>query len=160
MSWLPALVEINAHGGDWNRYVDVIYGIFENDFIHSRPAQVDGKRFALKRHPEYQNKACTFWHLISSGDNEDDRLPDMPRCARIAWPRPIIDALASDRIVHWRTERGSSNRLLLSVPDFSYVVVLDVRADFVLLWTAFCVEREHHRNKLAREHQAYWSSTP
>jgi hypothetical protein len=157
MTWLPPLVEINAHGGDWHRYLDAIYTIFESDFVHTKPNDVAGKRFALKRHPEYQDKACTFWHIISDGKTEESRIPDMTRCARIAWPRPIIDAFDSERIIYWKTERGASTRIVLSVPDFSYVVVLDERADFVLLWTAFYVDREHRRRKFGQEYEAYWA---
>ena len=39
--------------------------------------------------------------------------------------------------------------------DFSYVVILDERDDFVLLWTAYFVEKDHQRNKFAKEFAAW-----
>lgn len=71
MQWLPALVEINAYGGNWEAYLAAIFAVFEKDFIHTRPRGVIGKRFALKRQPEYQRKPCTFWHIISDGAKEE-----------------------------------------------------------------------------------------
>jgi len=41
------------------------------------------------------------------------------------------------------------------LPDFSYIVVLATRSTYVLLWTAYTVERTHRREKLRREYQAY-----
>ncbi|MNH30689.1 hypothetical protein D3C79_909980 [compost metagenome] len=45
------------------------------------------KRLGLKRHPVIQGKEATFWHMISEGNDEAERLPDLRRCERIRWPR-------------------------------------------------------------------------
>lgn len=44
---------------------------------------------------------------------------------------------------------------MIALGDFSYVVVLADRGDYVLLWTAYCVEMEHRRQKLRREYEAF-----
>ena len=155
--WLPALIPFSDYDGQWPKYCEAIYSMFHRDFIASKPAY-PSKRFATKRHPEYDGKAATFWHLISEGNVEDDRLPDLRRCERIAWPKPIIEAMNTVAIRFWKNTRGRNVRILLAVEDFSYVVVLEEREDFVLLWTAYFVEYPNKRRRMQQEYEA-WKET-
>lgn len=155
--WLPALVELSESGGDWERYVELLYQLFRADFIDSVP-RYPGKRWAMKRHPEHREKEAAFWHIISEGTDEAERLPDLRRCERIRWPRAIIDRCRTGHVLAWTQQRGSDQRIVLALPDFSYVVILADRGEYVLLWTAFPVEREHQRRKLEREYRN-WLST-
>ena len=154
LNWLPDLITLTDCDGNWARYLETIYEHFRDDFVRSKPTYPD-KRFALKRHPVSQGKEATFWHLISEGKDEDERLPDMRRCERIRWPRPMIEAIKSNDVNVWRNIRGRNERIVIAVGDFSYVVILDDREDYVLLWAAYCVEREHRRKKLAKEYDAW-----
>lgn len=88
--WLPDLVLFEDSGGDWSRYLDRLHLQFAADFMHTMPTW-PRKRVGLKRHPEYDGKSATFWHMISEGSSEADRIPDFRRCERIAWPRQIMD---------------------------------------------------------------------
>lgn len=90
IAWLPDLVLFEDFDGDWGKYLDVIYAYFKKDFADSQPV-FRGKRLGLKRHPLSQGKEATFWHMISEGENEDERLPDLRRCERIRWPKPTIE---------------------------------------------------------------------
>ena len=153
--WLPELIKLNDHDG-WEEYCEAIYAVFHQDFVASKPTYA-AKRFALKRHPEYDGKAATFWHLISEGKVEEERTPDMRRCERIAWPKPIIEAIDEECVRVWRNRRGRSNRILIAVADFSYVVILDDRDEFVLLWTAYYLKYPNQRRKMEREYKA-WSA--
>lgn len=65
---------------------------------------------------------------------------------------------SSDPIVWWKNQRGAEHRYLLALSDFSYLVVVADRGDFVLPWTQYCIEREHQRCKCRREFEAYWAS--
>ena len=152
--WLPELITLNDHEGDWPNYCEVIYAIFHRDFVASKPTYAP-KRFALKRHPEYDGKAATFWHLISEGPVEEQRTPDMRRCERIAWPKPIIEAIGNDNVRFWMNTRGRSKRILIAVEDFSYVVILDDRKDFVLLWTTYHLKYSNQRRRMEREYEAW-----
>ena len=87
--WLPPLVLLEDSGGDWKSYEEVLYGWFTADFLKSQP-RWPGKRVGLKRHPMSQDKEATFWHFISEGETEADRLMDMRRCERIRWPHPMM----------------------------------------------------------------------
>jgi len=153
--WLPPLITLSDHDGKWQVYLNAIYEVFFADFVRSKP-NYPGKRFALKRHPMALEKEATFWHLIQEGKVEDERIPDIRRCERIGWPRPIIEAITTDKVRVWRNTRGKSERIVIAVEDFSYVVILDDRGDYVMLWTAYCVEYSHKRRKLEQEFEE-WS---
>jgi hypothetical protein len=155
--WLPPLVLLTEFGGDWHRYLDEIYQYFWQDFIDTKP-NLGAKRFALKRHPLLEGKEATFWHLISSGAHEDERLPDLRRCERIRWPRAMIEAVGSNQVHWWRNERQGESRVVISLPDFSYVTIVADRGDYALLWTAYCVEQDHRQRKLRREYEEYVTS--
>lgn len=154
LDWLPNLVTLADCDNDWDAYLDTIYEHFRDDFVRSKPVY-PSKRFALKRHPLFAGKEATFWHLISEGSVEDNRLPNLRRCERICWPRPIIESIRSDNVCVWRNMRGRNARIVIAVADFSYVVILDDREEYVLLWTAYFVEREHQRQKLAKEYKRW-----
>jgi hypothetical protein len=155
--WLPKLITLSNYDGKWQSYLSAIYDVFLNDFVRSKPFY-PGKRFALKRYPMAFGKEATFWHLIQAGENEDDRVPDLSRCERIRWPRPIIEALQTDKVRVWRTIRGRNHRIVIATNDFSYVVILDDREDYILLWTAYCVDQDHRRKKMEREFEEWMKS--
>lgn len=149
--WLPALMMLEDHQGDWHTYLAALLARFEADFGADRPS-FRGKRMAIKRHPLVDGMPATFWHFISEGSGEANRVPDLRRCERIGWPMAILDAADRERGVHVWEERDPKRgaKILLALPDFSYLVVVDDRGDYVLPWTAYPVEREHSRRKLAK----------
>lgn len=162
--WLPDLIWFADFNGDWNKYLEALHTAFEEDFVNSKPRWLK-KPVRLKRHPEYEGKSATFWHMISEGATEDDRTPDFRRCERIRWPRPMMeehDHLPAEdskaRLIWWEEERRNEKRIVLALTDFSYVMVIADRRDYVLPWTAYHVEREHQRKKLQRKHQAFWDA--
>jgi len=161
--WLPAMVLLEDSSGEWKTYEEVLYGHFKTDFLDSLPHLI-GKRVGLKKHPPYNGKVATFWHFISEGEIEDDRVPDIRRCERIRWPRPTMEAFtnrqptANDRIVWWKNERRGEERYLLALPDFSYLMVVADRGDYVLPWTQYHVEHQHQQQKYKKEYDAYWQS--
>lgn len=149
--WLPELI---LFGGDWNDYIEQLYAIFRQDFVDSSPS-FNNRRFAMKKHPVYKEKEATFWHLISEGKIEEERTPDFRRCERICWPRSIIETGQLHDIKIWKNQRQGKTRVILALEDFSYIVVLDERVEYYLLWTAYPVERDHQRRKLEREWRNY-----
>lgn len=153
--WLPGLVTLSAAGGDWTEYVEQVYAWFYSDFIASQPL-FKGRRCVCKRHPQIRGKAATFWHVISEGSVEEDRLPDLRRCERIRWPKPMIARFPEAGIAIWPSPRpGDKDRISIALDDFSYVVVLADRGEYLVLWTAYCVDHENRREKLRREYQRH-----
>ena len=157
--WLPDLVLFESCGGNWIRYVELLYSHFKRDFVDSRPT-FQGNRLGLKRHPVEQGKEATFWHMISEGTVEAERLPNMRRCERIRWPRPLVEKVPSSDLRVWNQCRNGERRIAIAVDDFSYVFVLAERKDgkgslFYLPWTTFYVKHEHSRRKYEKE----WNSS-
>ena len=150
-NWLPDMLLLDDFGGNWERYLQAQYDCFRRDFIESQPTAFHPKRWAMKRHPVEHGKEATFWHVISNGETERDRLPDMRRCERIGWIRPMIDCCRTNRLRCWKVERGSKLRPIIALPDFSYLVVLQEAAEYVMLWTAYYVPGTRRREKYATE---------
>jgi hypothetical protein len=150
--WLADLVTLGSCNDQWDVYLSVVYAVFHDDFVSSKP-RFDGRRFAVRTNPMQNGKEAGFWHLISEGTVEAERTIDIRRCERIRWPRPIIEAFAGDDVRCWRNQRGSDERILIAIDDFSYLVVLSDRGSHVLLITAYHVPRGHRKKKLEREYE-------
>jgi hypothetical protein len=163
IDWLPELLRLEDSSGNWKDYVERLHRQFLTDFVASKP-DWHGKRVGLKNHPEYDGKSATFWHMISEGSVEADRTPDMRRCERIAWPRPMMDEFddaapgtTGCQALWWTELRGTETRYHLAPDDFSYVVVVADRGAFVLPWTAYYVEHAHRREKLRKKWRDHWA---
>ena len=159
IEWLPPLVLLEDYGGGWDRYLDVLYEFFKGDFIDSAPT-LGGMKVTLKRHPIEKGKEATFWHLISEGKSEKDRLPDLRRCERIRWPRPIIEHHDQPTIKFWENERKGEKRICLWIEGEEYLVVLAKRRGYVILWTAYLVTGTRRKMKLEKEYQTYKKLMP
>jgi len=152
LQWLPSIVTLAEHNGDWDAYMEAQYGTFSAAFIQSKPTIFNPKRWAMKRHPLSLNKEATFWHVTSEGRTEEDRVPDMRRMERVGWIRPMIDRCRSNNhVCCWPSERRGECRPNIAVPDFSYIVVLEDHDEYIMLWTAFYVERESQRQKFRKQ---------
>jgi len=47
---------------------------------------------------------------------------------------------------------------VLALEDFSYVVILADRGEYVLLWTAYPVEYSSQKRKFEKEHEVFTKS--
>lgn len=150
--WLPALVLLEENDGDWNKYLTLIYSYFRSDFIDNQ-CNFRGIKIAIKRHPQINNKEATFWHLITEGDNETERTPDLRRCERIRWSKPLIEKVPDETIKLWKNKRHNETRLCLWLEDAEYIVILAERKKYLLLWTAYTVTENHRKRKLQREYE-------
>jgi hypothetical protein len=167
-SWPAPGRSLNDFGGDWETYVEACYAQYRRDFYNggTRPWPVDGQDLRIKKLPEDERGWCnTFWHLVTEGAIEDERIPVLSRLERINWPVQILrefnqtyPARESAKICWWMNDRGTGKgRYVLALTDFSYVVVVADRGKFSLLWTAYPVEFTNRRNRLRREFDEYWS---
>jgi hypothetical protein len=156
-AWLPPLVELENFRGDWNAYLDALYSVFTNDFIAYRP-RFDGLPVQRRRYPLVRNKEATFWHIIAEGPIEEERTPDLRRCERIRWPKPVIEQARRQGQKIWKNKRGTQTCICIWIEDTDYLVVLADRDDYVLLLTAYCVTQAHTKRKLEKEYRAYKAS--
>ena len=157
--WLPPLVLLSDYGGNLDAYLDAIYDWFKQDFIDSKP-MFQGRRLGLKRHPMAHGREATFWHLTSEGMDEENRTPDLRRCERIRWPKPVIEHADDPKVKCWVSVKRNEDRIHIWLEELDYVVVLADRRGFLLPWTAFLVTRDHTRTKLRKEYETYWKSRP
>lgn len=155
---LPDLIKLSDYKGDWEKYLGVIYQVFVNDFIDSSPIY-QGRKLQLKRHPILNGKEATFWHIISEGCKEEEKVPDPRRCERIGWPRPVIDNCNHQSIRIWENIRKNETRICLCYGNWEYLVVLAKRNNYILLWTAYPITKEHTRKKMIKEFEKYCAQT-
>jgi hypothetical protein len=48
--------------------------------------------------------------------------------------------------------RKNGKAFVLALEDFSYKVVIVIRNQYLIPWTAFCIETEHGRKKMEKEY--------
>ncbi len=154
LAWLPEIVTLEDYGGNWDRYVEAVYGVFEDDFVTDKP-MFEGRRLRLKSHPYFRGKEATFWHMVSEGANESERLPDLRRCERVCWVRPIIENVSDPSVKRWENERRGGRRVCLWLEERDYLVILARRSGYVLPWTAYPVVENHRKRKLQSEYEHY-----
>lgn len=162
--WLPDIIKLNDYGGDWDRYLNAVYDCFRQAFKdRNRQLTFRGKPVRTNFHPAYENKDATFWHLIQEGKVEDERTPDLRRCERISWVRPIIENCTDEAVKVWENvrprPRGNERRILLWLNE-QFLVVLGDRDHYWTLVTAYTTEREHRIRKLREEYEGYKNAGP
>lgn len=151
-NWLPPLVTLDAHGGQWDAYESAVYAVFKAGFIDAA-VRFRGMRIGLRRHPKYKNREWAFWHLIQEGPVEEHRTPDLRRCERIGWVRAIIDHADDASVKVWENDRRGDRRILLWLESEDFLVVLAVRGQgYTMLVTAYPTNRDHTRRKLLKEY--------
>jgi hypothetical protein len=153
---LPELMMQSSYPS-WSVYLDKVYEAFVHDFIKF-PAKFRGTKLALKKYPLIDGKEYTFYHFTHEGEIETNRLPDLKRIERIKWPKQVIENCDSWKIKVWPQKRNGKDRIciwleLTNEPD--YIVILDIRKNYVLPWTAFVIEYENERAKKQKEYDAY-----
>lgn len=164
--WLPALVCLGDCGGDHQKYFEAVYKIFERDFISTPPKWVPPIPINIKPAKKAGEWSETFWHMTSEGPDEEQRTPAINRCERMAWPKQLMveycriikEKKAGDRIYWWKKSVTGQDRLLLSLCDFGYIVILAVHRRYVIPITTYPVEHENRKNKLKKEYENYWNA--
>lgn len=148
--------------GDWTAYVERVYARYHADIIAS-DRTLWGRPIRVRFNPTTYDKPFNFWHVVSEGEVEDDRTPDLKRCARIGWIAWLLDCCDQDVAgVRWylserSTSRGRRTNLVIWSEAHDYVVIVEPRDGFALLVSAYPVT-ERRAAKLRRECDAYWAA--
>jgi hypothetical protein len=154
--WLPDIVRLEDYGGQWRKYEEAVYARFYSDFIASRPTLQDMPVYVTIN--LVRGKERTFWHCIQEGPVEEERIPDLRRCERISWIRPVIEHVDSPEVRQWVNERRGKNRSILWVDSAEFLVVLEPRGSAWYLWTAYPVTSEWKKVRLFKECEAFYKS--
>ncbi|PIU74945.1 MAG: hypothetical protein COS76_03455 [Candidatus Portnoybacteria bacterium CG06_land_8_20_14_3_00_39_12] len=147
---LPALILYN---GDWSKYEEVLYAVFKRDFLNSQPILKKHKVFIIKE-PKFKNKEATFWHITSKGKIESERTPDIRKCERIAWIKPIIESYPHQDVKAWLIKKGGT-RVCLCYGNWEYLAVLRRIKKGFLLITAHPVEYNNTKRKLEKQYKDF-----
>lgn len=158
-SWLPDLIRIEDFSGDWQKYEDAIYAVFYRDF-KKKQHNFGGKPVKIKFGPYSKGKEFTFWHFISDGDIEEERIPNLRRCERIAWPGLLLENANTDRVKLWAEYRRSKRNYIIATPNFDYLIVLEERNGYFLLKTGYYIESMRKRCNMERAYLKYKKPTP
>jgi hypothetical protein len=152
-----SLPELFPFHGEWSRYEEELYTIYLETIIQSRLI-FHGLPVRAKYAPPTKSKGYTFWHLISEGEREEERIPDPRRCERIRWVAWLIQNGTSHKDVSWwENKRGSNTHIVIWHEQENFAVVLAQRNGYFLLKTAYWVK--HYRRKdFEREREDFWRS--
>lgn len=159
LSWLPDLLTLPDSGGDPATHIDAAYLVFRRDLLDSPPF-FRNRRIFVSRDPVWANKESGFWHLISEGMVEEERLPNLRRIERIGWIAPIIANAQIASLPQWpQTRHGKSNRIAIALPDYSYLVVLEERSNNKYhLVSAYPIEHDNRRETHRKQAEAFLHS--
>ena len=152
---LPLIYEFH---GDWTTYVEELYDIYLDDIVNNRLLNFNNLPIKTRFKPMTEGKGYGFWHIISDGEEEDDRLPDMRRCESLPWVSYCISTAKKPPapITWWRNKRGSNRHIVILNEEEGFVVVLAERKDYYLLKTAY-FPRSYRLKSMIKERDKYWN---
>lgn len=151
--------DLIGFSGDWPTYLDRIYQQYHSEII-ATPISLWGNSINVRWVPESHGKPFNFWHLISEGSEEDERTPDLDRCARISWIAWVIASCDQNLdCVSWylserTTPRGRKVNMVLWAHDHDYVVILEPKKGHAMLVSAYPL-RSRRVEKTQREFDAF-----
>jgi hypothetical protein len=157
--WLPALLLFTDFYGDWVKYMEAAYMVFRRDFIESQPMFHRQHWVRCRRDPICEGKEAGFWHCISTGPDELNRIPEIRRIECIRWIRAIIENVEDASVVFWVRHNGNEPRWHLCFNE-EHLVVLGERKGrngltYFQLITAFDTLLEHQKRKRRREREEW-----
>lgn len=150
----PELIFYNDYGGNFQRYFEAVYTVFENDFIKTQPSY-EGSRVSVRKYPEVDGMHRTFYHITHEGEDEENREPDFRRMERIRFPKFVINSHKHQDILTWKNKRGKDERIVLYNETENYIVILTDRKGYYMFITAYYIETEHRKRKLLKEYEDY-----
>lgn len=154
--------ELLPFDGDWPNYVEKVYEAFVESFVRPE-VRFQGYRVTAPYRPESQGKHFSFWHVISEAPHpgnrqEEDRVPDIPRCERIrwiAWAVRQADA-GVEGVCWWENRRGRDTHVVIWAEAHDFAVILGKRQGYYVLKTAYCNLRSGRRRAFEKEKRRFW----
>lgn len=148
------LPELFPFHGEWSRYEEELYAIYLETIVRSG-LKFGGVPVRSRFVPPTKNKGYSFWHLISEGEIEEERIPDIRRCERIRWVAWLIkNATNHNDLSWWENTRRGNTHIVIWHEQEDFAVVLAKRTGYVLLKTAYWV-KQHRRKDFEREREEF-----
>jgi len=152
--WLPATLELTGYNQET---LDDLYRRFMRDLVRTKPTY-SGLPVRPANMSLIRGKQRTFWHLISSGPDDDNREIDLVRCRHIPWIASIIENCQDPNVLMWERQQKRQRRVKLWLRELDYVIILGKRPAHYDLITAFVITYDHSRRKLQREYDQWVKS--
>jgi len=152
---LPELVDFSDYGNDWEKYLNAIYEIYMKHIVNAG-LSYHGLPVKYRFLPPTDGKGFGFWHLISEGEDEENRTPDLRRCERILWVAWILRQAGTNPDILWyENKRGSNTHVVLWYPLNHYALILAKRSGYYLLKSAYVI-MPHREKTFEKEWREYW----
>ena len=152
-----SLPEIYEFHGDWLSYVEELYNIYLDDIVNNSSLKFNNLPIRTRFKPMTDGKGYGFWHIISDGEEEDQREIDFRRCESLPWVSHCISqAIQPPAPIHWwKNKRGSNTHIVILSEETGFVVILAERVNYYLLKTAY-FPRTRRLENLKKERDKYW----
>jgi len=102
-------------------------------------------------------KHRTFWHVTTREDKgRKQRLPDLRRCERLPWLKPILENSINSEILAWEfTEDDGSINIYVWLKDHDYLAIIKkIKKGYLILRTAYWVEFKNTKKKLMKKYNS------
>lgn len=156
---------------DAGQIIDVLYNIFDRDFVANRTYLNSTIYINPRSHMKEDGKEIDFWHLTTKDEKEKvwennkpvwkviGRYPDFARASRLEWVKQILTSHDHDCIkmfYHRETNKKRNIRLYLWAYDHDFVVILQKlgRSDSFLV-TSFYVTHDKKKREYNNRHENY-----
>lgn len=166
--WLPEMASVNP----WTESTyQMLYEIFCRD-IRDANLKYMGHDVWIFLEME-DGREAIFWHLTSrkpklekiprrkrkffpavQEDTEQERLPDLRRCERLPWVKPLIEHPTEAEVLAWDHEEGDKTiKTYIWIQGYNFVVIMKKFPDEKRrLITSFYVDNEYKRNDFLRKY--------
>lgn len=166
--WLPEMASVNP----WTAVTyELLYGIFCRD-IRDGVLKYAGYDVWIFRDIE-DGKETLFWHLTSRQKKaqkvprrkrkilppdleitDQERLPDLRRCERLPWVKPIIEHPVDPEVLAWDYEEGDQTiKTYVWIKDYDFVVIMKKFPNGKRrLITSFYVDSHYKREDFLRKY--------
>jgi hypothetical protein len=139
----------------WQAYEDHLYGIFLDTVVNGC-LSFQGLPVKSQYRPETKGKGFSFWHLISEGDDELERIPCPRRCERIRWFAWVIENVSHcSEITWWENKRGPNTHVVIWLEQEQFAVILAKRNRYYLIKTAYVVKSKRE-TAFRKEREKFW----
>ncbi len=147
----PELITLKHYNGDVEIYLDAIYQVYLSEVVRGNLSFL-GIPIRCQYRPATNNKHFGFWHLVSTGEKEDEREIDLRRCERISWVSFVLRNAHDFSNIHcWENERFGNTHIVLWLHQHQFLVILARRRDYLILKTAYSVTENYKIKRLEKE---------
>lgn len=135
--WLPSRINTN---GVWEKILNNLYKVFDNDFIIKK-CFFDTYKIIFDNRRIDSPYEEGFWHLISKFNYaSNQREPDFPRAQKLPWCKPTIENHSESIVKCWDYEEENKRiKTYIWLENYDYIVIIEKRATNAFLATAMHV---------------------